>query len=261
MNESLIKEIKQVIDVICLLQARESKFREELDFFDVSWNQEEDFLKGTSLRPPEGFDSKSIERLYLLEALRRLDHEVMFLCIDVYSLYQGVQKKKSLYARVIKNCGQALMKVDEGTIDPDTVTDIGILTSGGWRESSDEEKKERLQSLSKEELRSRNEMRDNVGPKSYRHPEMDEWMGSFSELETVSKLEQYRKKFAHRLDSLDNLKEELMVNSSNSIRDMLNTTYDLLNSYKSRFQDILGYTTSNCYEGIETEYISLSQMK
>lgn len=261
MNESLIKEIKQVIDAICLLQARESKFREELNFFDASWNQEEDFLKETILIFPEGFDSISIKRPYLLEALRRLDHEVMFLCIDVYSLYQGVQKKKSLYARVIKNCGEALMKVDESTVDPDTFTDIGMLTSGGWRESSDEEKKERLQSISKEELRSRKEMRDNVGPKSYRHPEMDEWRDSILESETVSKLQQYRDKFAHRLNSLDNLKEELMVNSSNSIKDMLNTVCDLLNSYKSCFQDVLGYTTSDYYEGIETEYISLSQMK
>ena len=153
------------------------------------------------------------------------------------------------------------MKVDESTVAPDTVTDFGVLTSNGWRESSDEEKEERLQSSSEEALRSREEMRDNVGPKSYCHPEMDKWMDSFLESETVSKLQQYRKKFAHRLDSLDNLKEELMVNSSNSIKDMLNTVCDLLNSYKSCFQDVLGYTTSDYYEGIETEYISLSQMK
>lgn len=261
MDESLIKEIKQVIDVICLLQAREARFREELDFFDTSWNQEEDVLKGINLRFSEDIDPTRIKRSYLSEALRRLDHEVMFLCIEVHSLYQGVQKKKSLYARVIKNHGKAFMEVDESTVDPDTVTDLGMLTSSGWRESSDEEKEERLQSFSEEALRSREELRKNVGPKSYRHFEMDEWMDSFLESGTVLKLQQYRKKFTHRLDSLDNLGEELMVNSSNSIEDMLNTVCELLNSYKSRFQDILGYTTSDYYEGIGAEYISLSQME
>lgn len=261
MNKFLTQEIKQVIDVICLLQARESKFREELNFFETSWNQKEDILEKTVLKFPEGFDPLRIKRTYLLEALRRLDHEVMFLCIDVYSLYQGVQKKKSLYARIIKNHGKALMKVDEGAVAPDTVIDLGVSTSSGWRESSEEEKEEYLKSFSEESLRAREEMRDGLGPESYSHPEMDKWMESFSESETVLRLSQYRKKFAHRLDSLDNLKEEFKINSLDSIKDMLNTVRDLLNGYKSRFQDVVAYTTSDYYEGIVIEYISLSQMK
>lgn len=261
MDKSLTNEIKQVIDVICLLQARESKFREELNFFEASWNRKDDVLKRTILTFPENFDPMSIKRTYLLEALRRLDHEVMFLCIDVYSLYQGVQKKKSLYSKIIKDHSKAFMKVDKGAVTLGTVIDLGVFTSSGWRESSEEEKEEYFKSFSEESLRSRKEMRDSVGPESHRHPEMDKWMESFSESGTVLKLSKYRKKFAHRLDSLDNLKEELKVNSPDSIKDMLNAVRDLLNGYKSRFQDILGYTTSDYYEGIVTEYISLSQMK
>lgn len=248
MNKLPTEEIKQVIDVICLLQARESKFREELNFFNTSWNQEEEI-------------PLSIKRSYLLEALRRLDHEVMFLCIDVYSLYQGVQKKKSLCAREIKNDGKAFMKVDKSTIDPKATIYLGHFNSGGRREPSDEEKEEHRQTLSEKALKAREEIKDNVGPKSCRHPEIDEWINSFADEETVEKLLNYRKKFAHRLDSLDNLKEELMVSNPSSIEDMLNTVGDLLSSYKSRFQDILIYTTSNCYEGLKIKYTSLAQMK
>ena len=185
---------------------------------------------------PEEFDPIKIKRSYLFKALRRLDHEVMFLCIDVYSLYEGVQKKKSFYAREIKQHGKYLTKVDKSLIAPDTVNDSGISSSSGWRESSDEEKEEHRQFYSEEALRSWEEMRDNFGPKYHRHSEMDEWKDSWLDSGIVAKLQQYRKKFAYRLDSLDNFKEELKVNRQDSIKDMLNTVRDLLNRYKSRFQ-------------------------
>lgn len=258
MNESLANEIKQVIDVISLLQARELRLRKELDFFNSSWNEESDLLKQKTLIFPENFDPIAVRRLYLSKALRRLDHEVMFLCIDVYSFYQGVQKKKSLYAKIIKNYGKAFMKIDESEII--SFIDLGVFESGSWRESSDEEKERYLQLLNEEALKARKELKNDFGPKSHNHFEMDQWMGEFSESETVGRLAQYRKKFAHRLDTLDNLKEELMINTPDTIKDMLDDIREFLDRYRSRFHGILGYTTSEDHEGDGTDYISLSQM-
>jgi len=263
MDELLIREIKQAINVISLLQIRESKFREELLFFNQSWHKEEDSVKTTNfIIFPEGYSPKNIHRSYLFAALRRLDHEVMFLCIDVYSLYEGVQKKKSLYASLIKDKGKTLMKIDKRETSPDRIIDLGIFNSSGWRESSEQEKEEYLKICSEEALQSRKELRDNFGPKSNNHIDMDEWIDSVLEKEIISKLHGYRKRFAHRLDSLDNLKEELMVSNPQAIQDRLDAVCDLLNSYQSFFQAILGYTTSVYYEGVKgTEYISLSQMQ
>jgi len=262
MDKSLIKELEQVIDVISLFQIRESKFREELDFFNHDWNENVDSIKVENLILPEDYSPEKIKKLHLLSALRRLDHEVMFLCIDVYSLYEGVQKQRSLYSRVMKNSGKSLRKVDQTEGSSDTLIDLGIFGSGGWQESSEKEKDEHLKIRNEERLESRKRLRDHTAPQSHQHAEMDQWIDSLLNPVIVSNLHDYRKKFAHRLDTLDNLKEEMRVNHPKDIQDRLDTVNNLLSIYKSFFQDIIGYMTSVYYEGIKgIDYPSLSQIQ
>ena len=80
--------------------------------------------------------------------------------------------------------------------------------------------------------------------------------------EILSQLNKYRKEFAHRLDSLDNLKRELDNRQPQDIEEMLDTVSKALNSYYECFQNILGYTKSEHFLGITgLEYDSLSRLE
>ena len=80
--------------------------------------------------------------------------------------------------------------------------------------------------------------------------------------EILSQLAEYRKEFAHRLDSLDNLKRELDIRQPDDIKEMLDTANAALNSYYECLQNILGYTTSQHYLGVKgLRYDSLSRLK
>jgi hypothetical protein len=94
MNEEVFKEIKSVINVISILQSRENALRKELEFFKRKWN---------SLSASEEAYNK-----LLAGASKRLEHEAMFLCIEVYSLYEGIEKKSSLRSkRMFEKSGEA----------------------------------------------------------------------------------------------------------------------------------------------------------
>lgn len=262
MNEHLINELKQVINVISLLQIRVSKFSEELYFFSQSWAAAKEPVQVEGLIFPEGYSAEHIKRSHLRAALRRLDHEVMFLCVDVYSLYEGVQKKKSLYATILKNQSKSLVKVAPRQLSPDRVIDLGIDGIDGWRQQNEEEKEEHLKKQDKEVLQSRIDLKSQYGPKSHQHIDMDEWVNSLLDPEAIEKLKCYRKRFAHRLDTLDNLKGELNISTPTEIEDRIDTVYNILSAYQSRFQKLLGYLASIYYEGWKgMEYISLSQIQ
>ncbi|MEM8723260.1 MAG: hypothetical protein AAGE84_28905 [Cyanobacteria bacterium P01_G01_bin.39] len=77
MSEEVFREIKDVISVISLLQLREKTFREELEFFNLKWKK---------------VSQEHASSLYV-GALKRLENEVGFLCVDTYSLYQGIEKR------------------------------------------------------------------------------------------------------------------------------------------------------------------------
>ncbi|MEM8723259.1 MAG: hypothetical protein AAGE84_28900 [Cyanobacteria bacterium P01_G01_bin.39] len=115
-----------------------------------------------------------------------------------------------------------------------------------------------------EAYRSREALKKDSGITSYKHDDLDEWKNKILSLDDgiLSQLAQYRKEFAHRLDSLDNLKRELDVRQPQDIEEMLNTVSAALNSYYECFQNILGYTTSQHYLGVKgLMYDSLSRLK
>ncbi len=244
MSEEVFSTIKDVLDVILILQSREKTFREELDFFRKEASQ--------------GYAST----LYM-GALKRLEHEVGCLCIDTYSLHQGIEKKRSLYSKVIKNNGKLLSKVDETSRDIKRYTFSYIFCSDGKREFTPEEQREFIERSEERAYKARKESRDNSGITSCKHEDLDEWVDQIQNDTTLSQLDQYRNEFAHRLDSLDNLKRELQFESLNErIKEILDTISVVLVKYNKSLNNILGYTKSQHCLGIPGfEYDSLSRLK
>lgn len=247
MSEEVFQEIKNVINVISILQLREKTFREELDFFNQNYNKQ---------------DRKCSKSLYL-GALKRLEHEVEFLCVDVYSLYQGIEKKKSLYSKVIKQHGKILSKTDQTPRDKNTYSFLGIIGSEGIkREFNSEKENYFIEKFEQKAYNSREKLKQQSGITSHKHEDLDQWVNKILDDEILSKLSQYRKEFAHRLDSLENLKRELEFRHPQSIEEMLDIVSVALNKYSECFQTILGYTKSQRYLGIKgIKYDSLSRLK
>lgn len=261
MDKSIVEEIKQLINVICLLQHRESQFRKDLEFFNRSCN-EENLTGKEQYNFAQEIHSKTKHQSHLLQALSRLAHEVMFLCIDVYSLYEGVQKKKSLYARIIKNNSKAFVQISQSRVEPDTVIFLGKFTDNGVEEPSNEDKRKYVKFLNQESLTARRNLRDKIGPKSHNHVEMDEWRNDFLDEEIALKLGKYRDEFAHRLNSLDKIQIELKLYHPVYIQEILDVISVVLNEYKSMFRGILSYTTANHYMDIcGFRYDSLSRIQ
>ena len=113
MSEEVFSEIKKVISVISMLQLRERTFKEELKFFNLKWKEV----------------SKEYASTFYVGALKRLEHEVGFLCVDTYSLYQGIEKKKSLFCKIIKQNGRLLSKIDETQSDRNIYEFVGVFDS------------------------------------------------------------------------------------------------------------------------------------
>ena len=91
---------------------------------------------------------------------------------------------------------------------------------------------------------------------------MDEWRNNILDKKAIENLSFYRKKFAHRFDSLENLKKPLTYNTPQSIDKFLNVISIVLNGYEKILQDIIGYKTSIYYEGYqELVYESISRIK
>lgn len=247
MSEEVFQEIKNVINVISILQLREKTFREELDFFNQNYNKQ---------------DRECSQLLYRV-ALKRLENEVGFLCVDVYSLYQGIEKKKSLYSKVIKQHGKILSKTDRTPRDRNTYSFLGTIDSEEIkREFTSEEENDFIKRLEQEAYNSREKLKLESGITSHKHEDLDQWVNKILDDETLLKLSQYRKEFAHRLDSLENLKRELQFRDPQSIQEMLNIVSVALNKYSKCFQTILGYTKSQQYSGIKgIKYDSLSRLK
>jgi hypothetical protein len=117
MNEA-IEQIKKTIRVLLFFKIRNKKLREELDFF-------------------KKLDNNSTYR----GAWLRLNYEVMYLCVDAYSLHQGISKKKSLYSKIIKNHASELSRVDKTKyFTPENIIHLGNFSSVGKEEVSYKEK-------------------------------------------------------------------------------------------------------------------------
>ena len=247
MSEEVFSEIKNAMSVLSMLQLREKTFRKELEFFNLKW-------KKVSQEPAK--------HLYI-GAFKRLENEVGFLCVDTYSLYQGIEKKKSLYSKIIRQNGKILSKVDKTPSNRDNYEFLGMIDSDGeMRPFTLEEKNDFINRHDEEAYKSREALKRNFGINSHKHNDLDEWMNKILDDEILSQLAKYRKEFAHRLDSLDNLKRELDNRQPQDIEEMLNTILKALTSYYECFQSILGYTKSQHYLGVkELRYDSLSRLK
>jgi hypothetical protein len=198
--------------------------------------------------------------VYKRQGLKRLEHEVGFLCIDTYSLHQGIEKQKSLYTKIIKNNGKILSKVDKPHIND--VQESYEFISMGKLPFTEEEKNIYIKKREKEKYKQRSESRDLDGITSSDHSKLDEWVNQIVDKDVLSKLEKYRQEFAHRLDSLDNLKRELSCKTPECIDEMLNVALEVLTKYEQSLQNILGYTQSQHFLGITNfYYVSLSQLK
>jgi len=247
MSEEIFSEIKDVINVISILQSRESTLRHELEFFNQRW---------------EGASKETCRVLYF-GAAKRLEHEAMFLCIEVDSLRKGIEKKSSLYSKVIKQHGKLLSKVDKTPINENSIMWVGVIKSGEEvQEFSSEEKSHLIKGIEERAYVSRKEVRDAYGITSHKHDELDDWLSQLSDSDTLSKLAYYRDTFAHRLDSLEKLKLELAPVSIAEVKQMLDAVSSVLNTYKSHLEKILLYTTSVKHMGITNfQYDSLSRLE
>jgi hypothetical protein len=246
MNEEVFQEIRSVINTISILQSRESKFRQELDFFNQTWKDV----------------SEEACKILFIGAFKRLEHEVMFLCIEVYSLHEGIAKKSSLYSKVIRQNGKLLSQVDKTRGDEHSYQCLGIIGSHGKRDCITEDKNDIIQEIQKKEYESRKKIRDDFGITSHNHDEINKWFNQVLDEDILSELHEYRKKFAHRLDNLENLKLEQNIGSPDNVEEILDVVSTVLDKYKCCFQDIIGYTRSELFLGIENfEYDSLSRLK
>jgi hypothetical protein len=247
MSEEIFSEIKDVINVISILQSREETLRHELDFFNQRWEDA----------------SKETRRVLYIGAAKRLEHEAMFLCIEVDSLHKGIEKKSSLYSKVIKRNGKLLSRVDKTPMSEDSIMWIGVINSGEEiQEFSAEEKIHFTKGINERAYTSRKEVRDAYGITSHKHDELDDWVSQLSDSDVLSRLADYRDKFAHRLDSLEKLKSELAPVSIVEVKQMLDVVSSVLNIYKSWLEKILLYTTSELHMGVTNfMYDSLSRLE
>lgn len=178
-------------------------------------------------------------------------------------MHQGIEKKKSLYSKVIKQNGKLLSKIDKTPRDRNTFTFLYTIGSDGIKRLfSSEEENNFIEQFEQKAYNSRKELRNNSGITSHKHDDLDEWINKIIDDETLSQLDRYRNEFAHRLDSLENLKRELQIRQPQSIEQMLNIVSKVLVKYNECFQTILGYTKSQHYLGVKRlKYDSLSRLK
>lgn len=239
MNE-IIKQIEKTIDVLSFFEMRSKELREELDFFKELDNN-----------------------LMHVGAWIRLNHEVMYLCVDAYSLHEGISKRKSLYSKIIKNNSSELSKVDKTKYSTaDNIIHLGHHASLGEREATYEEKVQSAKRINQVSLQSRKELQQNSGITSSNHCDLNKWFESIQDGDLLQKLHDYRQEFAHRLDSLDNIGKELELTAYEDIDQRLSVVSQVIKNYKQRLQDILVYTTSVLYEGYSgIDYDSISRLK
>ncbi|NJM76737.1 MAG: hypothetical protein HC852_14290 [Acaryochloridaceae cyanobacterium RU_4_10] len=238
--DEAIEQIKKTIDVLSFFEMRSKKLREELDFFQES-------------------DNNSMH----IGALIRLNHEVMYLCVDAYSLHEGISKKKSLYSKIIKNNASTLSKVDKTEYSTaENIIHLGHFASSGKREATHKEKVESAKEINRISFQSRKDIKEDSGITSSKHCDLDQWLEGIQDEESVRRLHDFRHDFAHRLDSLDNIVKELELPGYENIDQRLSVVSTVIEDYKRRLQNILVYTTSCCHEGfVGIEYDSISRLK
>jgi hypothetical protein len=230
--DEAIEQIKKTIDVLSFFEMRNKKLREELDFFKELDNN-----------------------LMHVEAWIRLNHEVMYLCVDAYSLHQGISLKKSLYKKIIRNNGSILSRVDKA----EHCKAEDIITS---LETTREERVEAAKYINNEGLQARKSLQQSSGIASSQDCDLDQWVDSIQDKGLIQELNNFRQTFAHRLDSLDNIGRELELPACEDIHQRLSVVSQVLKNYKQRLQDILVYTTSVHHEGYAgIEYDSISRLK
>lgn len=183
--------------------------------------------------------------------LKRLEHEIMFLCVDTYSFHQGMSKQKSFFRNTIKNYGKEITKVDKRNlyneeniilrmIDPDdkSVKSLSKLYI-----------KNSLKEINEDEIKLRSKVKEKVGIKSHTHHDIDNWIQEYFNEDNdtnIKKLSEYRDLFAHRLDSIEKLMTELKlrVYSSKELMAMLDVVKIVLEKYKNKIKGIIVYMTS-----------------
>lgn len=239
MKEPIVEELVDVLRVVGMLQLRESTLREDLQFFIENYKPDERGWIGS---------------------YKRLEHEAMFLCVDAYSLHQGISKKKSLYSKIIKQNAKEFQEIDRRPMT--NFEHIGIHGKDGLRAATTDEIAHTMKAINAMVIDSRKKSQEEVGIQSHKSSEMDDWIESVVDDEMLSKLSEYRKQFAHRLDSLENLKQELKVHHSKALQEMLDIVALVLEQYYSCIQKILGYATSTHYDAKSPmHYSSLGRIK
>lgn len=236
LDRDLVTEIKDVIDLICIFNARTQALAEDFNFFK---------------------NEPKANRF----GLKRLEHEVMFLCIDVDSLHKNIIcENRSFYSRVILLCGGQLSKVDENpTFDNNT---RNFMSDDIYRLSS-----EQLQEIEKQDsqkaLQERKKLKKECGVPSKNHEMIrEEWRKSFLDEieECIDKISTLRDVFAHRTWQFPRCEEAYVVDLKR-ISEILECVDRLLKIYKDRFQIILGYSDSESYESGSYLYDSLSRLR
>jgi len=237
LDQDPVIEIKDVIDLICIFQARTQALAEDFNFFKNE-------LKANC------------------PGLKRLEHEVMFLCIDMDALHKDlICVNHSFFSRVIKQHGKQLSRVDKNP----------TFNSGNTRNFmnddiyrlSPEQLRKMAQEDSQEALEEREKLKSNRGLPSSNHDMIREkWRESFLKEteEYIGKISKLRDVFAHRTWQLPRREESYIVDL-NRISEVLRCTDQLLKIYKDRFQVILSYCNSESYESGSYSYDSLSRIR
>lgn len=237
LDQDLITEIKDVIDLICIFQARTQALAEDFNFFKNE-------LKANC------------------PGLKRLEHEVMFLCIDMDALHKDlICANHSFFARVILQHGEQLSKVDKNPTFDNYNTE-NFMNDDVYRLSSDQLRK-MAQEDSQEAWKERRKLKDDCGLPSKTHEMIrKDWHEPFLK-ETknyIDEISTLRDVFAHRTWQLPR-REEAYIVDLNRISKILKCTDQLLKIYKDRFHVILGYCNSESYESGSYSYDSLSRIR
>jgi hypothetical protein len=262
MKQETLEDFELIINIISLFKVRSSQLRKELDFCYKHENIE------------------SIKNIYgkksLIESLNRLKHEIMFLCVDTYSLYKGIRKKNpSFRTKIFNNNGQDIIKVDKGdnvetTILDDNnkeilkvgkgdkkqvIIDLGVLEDTDnqgepiIRKSTEEELKSSVRQAQKMYSEDSENLQKEVGLKSKKHEDIEDWFKKIEEeyKSDFDKLAEYRDKFAHRFDDFAKIKQEFeneLKFDPRKFSEILDTIDRVLKVYDEKFNDIIGYTTT-----------------
>ena len=237
LNEA-IEEIKHALRGIWILQLRVIQFQKELDYYNKN---------------KENLESNPVE----IGKLMRLSDELRLLCIDTYSLHEGIAKKQSLYSKVIKQKAQVLSKVDKSPVE-----NIRVLVFDGEegpREASEKDKKSIQKVVDKLAHEEREKSRNSYGITSTNHSDLDRWLENKVDEKLIEDLKNCRSEFAHWLDSLENLERALTYFPPDFIEKVLNDISKVLCSHEFYLKKIILYTTSVDYDGINLIYSSLAR--